>query len=130
MKQSLVYAKKLKSRKAKLFGTLVETIGIEPMTSCMSSMHSNQLSYASTTKVLYHKLHVKSIPFLKNINFLLIYTAGLSPMRGCMGSGDNKVNNCYLMNVPRAEGQICPRFCDTQKQAKQGNVAKRCFLTL
>ena len=26
---------------------MVETIGIEPMTSCMSSKHSNQLSYAS-----------------------------------------------------------------------------------
>ena len=28
---------------------LVETVGIEPMTSCMSSMRSNQLSYASAT---------------------------------------------------------------------------------
>ena len=28
---------------------LVETTGIEPVTSCMSSMHSNQLSYASAT---------------------------------------------------------------------------------
>lgn len=29
--------------------SLVETIGIEPMTPCMSSMYSNQLSYASIT---------------------------------------------------------------------------------
>ncbi len=28
---------------------MVETVGIEPMTSCMSSMRSNQLSYASVT---------------------------------------------------------------------------------
>ena len=28
---------------------MVETVGIEPMTSCMSSMRSNQLSYASAT---------------------------------------------------------------------------------
>ena len=33
---------------------MVETIGIEPMTSCMSSMHSNQLSYASARTIFYH----------------------------------------------------------------------------
>ena len=34
---------------------LVETIRVELMTSCMSSMRSNQLSYASvTTLILYH----------------------------------------------------------------------------
>ena len=33
---------------------LVETAGIEPATSCMSSMHSNQLSYASKAYILYH----------------------------------------------------------------------------
>ncbi len=32
-----------------VFFDLVETVGIEPMTSCMSSMRSNQLSYASVT---------------------------------------------------------------------------------
>ena len=31
---------------------LVETIGIEPMTSCMSSKRSNHLGYASVTKYL------------------------------------------------------------------------------
>ena len=31
---------------------LVETAGFEPATSCMSSMHSNQLSYASKTTVV------------------------------------------------------------------------------
>ncbi len=29
------------------WGYMVETIGIEPMTPCMSSRYSNQLSYAS-----------------------------------------------------------------------------------
>ena len=42
-----------KEKPAKPFGstgsTMVETVGIEPMTSCMSSMRSNQLSYASAT---------------------------------------------------------------------------------
>ena len=43
----------LKKRKTQpkystVFG-MVETVGIEPMTSCMSSMRSNQLSYASAT---------------------------------------------------------------------------------
>ena len=33
---------------------LVETIGVEPMTSCMSSMRSNQLSYASVTNGWYY----------------------------------------------------------------------------
>lgn len=35
-------------------GFLVETIGVEPMTSCMSSMRSNQLSYASATNGWYY----------------------------------------------------------------------------
>ena len=35
------------SKQSVLF--MVETVGIEPMTSCMSSMRSNQLSYASAT---------------------------------------------------------------------------------
>ena len=40
---------------------LVETVGIEPMTSCMSSMRSNQLSYASATHdiIAYAKRFVK-----------------------------------------------------------------------
>ena len=40
---------------------LVETVGIEPMTSCMSSMRSNQLSYASATDdiIAYAKRFVK-----------------------------------------------------------------------
>ena len=33
---------------------LVETIGIEPMTSCMSSKRSNHLGYASEACILYH----------------------------------------------------------------------------
>ena len=38
-----------KSKSYDLLFFLVETVGIEPMTSCMSSMRSNQLSYASAT---------------------------------------------------------------------------------
>ena len=33
---------------------MVGTDGIEPLTSCMSSMRSNQLSYAPGTIILYH----------------------------------------------------------------------------
>ena len=40
--------KALKSYDFRTF--LVETIGIEPMTSCMSSKRSNHLGYASVTK--------------------------------------------------------------------------------
>ena len=41
--------KNKKDLPCKSFLFLVETVGIEPMTSCMSSMRSNQLSYASAT---------------------------------------------------------------------------------
>ena len=37
-----------------VFVLLVETTGIEPVTSCMSSKHSNQLSYASETQRQYY----------------------------------------------------------------------------
>ena len=54
-----------------LFLFLVETTGIEPVTSCMSSKHSNQLSYASeysiavalSTWLLYHTLLALSSTF-------------------------------------------------------------------
>ena len=46
---------------------LVETDGFEPSTPCMSSMYSNQLSYASKRKTLYHSLLKNAIAFLKRI---------------------------------------------------------------
>ena len=58
---------------------LVETIGIEPMTPCMSSMYSNQLSYASlsTGSIIPHT-QKKSNPFFKKIfvYFLLLTLLG------------------------------------------------------
>jgi hypothetical protein len=33
----------------------VEITGIEPVTSCMSSKHSNQLSYTSICMIVYHE---------------------------------------------------------------------------
>ena len=42
------------AKKLTVFLALVETIGVEPMTSCMSSKRSNQLSYASEQKLVYH----------------------------------------------------------------------------
>ena len=41
------------------FCCLVETAGFEPATSCMSSMHSNQLSYASMNVIYYTTLSMK-----------------------------------------------------------------------
>lgn len=43
--------------------SIMETVGIEPMTFCMSSRHSNQLSYASATVTLYHTARDNAIPF-------------------------------------------------------------------
>ncbi len=43
------------NKKAPVFWTrAMETTGIEPVTPCMSSKYSNQLSYASEVRVLYH----------------------------------------------------------------------------
>ena len=44
---------------------LVETAGFEPATSCMSSMHSNQLSYASATLYIITYENRKCNPFFK-----------------------------------------------------------------
>ena len=38
---------------------MVETTGIEPVTSCMSSMHSNQLSYASVSLIIITQFNIK-----------------------------------------------------------------------
>ena len=44
---------------------LLETTGIEPVTPCMSSKYSNQLSYASVLRVIvYHTASKKAILFL------------------------------------------------------------------
>lgn len=51
---------------------MVETIGIEPMTPCMSSMYSNQLSYASARSVLYHIAFDIATLFLKKVKKFLI----------------------------------------------------------
>ena len=62
---------------------LVETTGIEPVTSCMSSKHSNQLSYASATGVLYHNFFQIAIPFSKKVEFFLKfmnYTPIIAPL--------------------------------------------------
>ena len=45
---------------------LVEMVGLEPMTSCMSSKRSNQLSYTSVcgTLIVYHTFSKKARGFL------------------------------------------------------------------
>ena len=43
---------------------LVETSGLEPLTPCMSSKYSNQLSYASKAHLLYTFLHFLSRPLI------------------------------------------------------------------
>ena len=53
---------------------LVETIGIEPMTPCMSSMYSNQLSYASVQRrLLYHIRRENARPFFTFFKFFDFY---------------------------------------------------------
>ena len=53
--QNIIFGEeKQKSLNNQAFSSyLVETTGIEPVTSCMSSKHSNQLSYASIANCLY-----------------------------------------------------------------------------
>ena len=50
-----------------LLNFLVETTGIEPVTSCMSSMHSNQLSYASATLIIIPYFFLKCKRFSKKV---------------------------------------------------------------
>ena len=50
--------------------SVMETTGIEPVTPCMSSKYSNQLSYASVTLVLYHINQDIAIPFEKVFVYL------------------------------------------------------------
>ncbi len=73
-----LYNKAKNRGKSSVLGLLVETTGIEPVTPCMSSKYSNQLSYASvffTTRLLYHKQKQNASPFLK---FFDIFFAFLS----------------------------------------------------
>ena len=62
---------------------LVETIGIEPMTSCMSSMHSNQLSYASVTLYIISHIERKINTFLQNNLFFDVIILKLKLTRCC-----------------------------------------------
>ena len=62
---------------------LVETIGIEPMTSCMSSMHSNQLSYASITLYIISHIERKINTFLQNNLFFEVIILKLKLTRCC-----------------------------------------------
>ena len=54
---------------------LVETTGIEPVTPCMSSKYSNQLSYASATLLLYHIVSHIARAFYKFFYFIFIIFA-------------------------------------------------------
>ena len=63
-----VPSKMNKSTQLGAFVHLVETTGLEPVTPCMSSKYSNQLSYAS------EYLHEETV----------VETIGLEPMTPCM----------------------------------------------
>ena len=49
---------------------MVGAVGIEPMTSCMSSMRSNQLSYVPERCTVYHNAYSIAIPFSKKVKKL------------------------------------------------------------
>ncbi len=49
---------------------LVGTVGLEPMTSCMSSMRSNQLSYAPFLQLYYSIIKTKGLSSQKRKNYL------------------------------------------------------------
>ena len=49
----------------------LETTGLEPVTPCMSSKYSSQLSYASVTIILYHTHFKNAIPFSKFLEIFL-----------------------------------------------------------
>ena len=70
---------------------LVETAGIEPATSCMSSMHSNQLSYASKAYILYHICFGIAIAFWNIFYYFLFFTIKFQPFWSafsfCAGRG-------------------------------------------
>ena len=53
---------KTKKALCECFFVLVETTGIEPVTPCMSSKYSNQLSYASTRLTYYITFELKMQP--------------------------------------------------------------------
>ena len=92
-----------KEKPAKPFGstgfTMVETVGIEPMTSCMSSMRSNQLSYASATQdiIAYAEAFVKG--FWESFLIFFRFFGGF----GSVSDGDILRNDPILVH-DRREG--------------------------
>ena len=91
---------------------LVETAGFEPATSCMSSMHSNQLSYASATLYIIAHSESKSKPFFEFFSIFLNLFEFLifhSPQKLCEYVFSSSVNRAaygtyrapYEPSIPR-----------------------------
>ena len=96
---------------------LVETTGFEPVTPCMSSKYSNQLSYASKRVILYHIFFEKATPFCKF--FYIFATKPIFTSRSmrrlsksCQGDSIKRdKNNVFIFLT-------CNSFCATIITAK------------